>query len=334
MCRPYPPGLIITNSFYFSNTVFSSQESKIYESVLRWIKHKPEERQGAIATLLPKVRLGRMNERYIRNNVLNNDLVKTNPESHLLVYNTLQVMSEHSLLCSEPGINKTLFCPRLPNAVLLVIRFFSETIEAFDYSTNNWITVPDHHSLVNPMTHLRFHGTVFLGGYLYIVGGVLNWFVPFNRVSRFNLVTHTWQEVSLMNEPRAFMSVTALKGCIYAIGGCGDDDISLRTAERYQPDINQWTFIASMNKKRFDASCTTLNNNIYICGGANVRVLNTVECYNPDTNQWTMISPMGTPRYELGVVAYMGHIFAVGGRGPSRCLRSAELHVQAGVWTL
>uniref|UniRef100_A0A8C5GJI9 BACK domain-containing protein n=1 Tax=Gouania willdenowi TaxID=441366 RepID=A0A8C5GJI9_GOUWI len=305
-----------------------TQESTVYQSVLRWINHMPEERQGAISTLLPKVRLGLMDKSYITDNVLNNDVVKTNPESHLLVYNTLKVMSQPSLLCSESGINNTLFCRRLPNAILLMFRFYSKTIEAFDYRTNSWITVHTHPSLEDSMTHLLFYSTVFLGRCFYIVGGVLRWTDPFNRVWRFNLVTHTWQEMSPMQESRALMSVTVLKGCIYAMGGYRDNYvISRRTAERYQSNINQWTFIASMNEERIRASCTTLNNKIYICGGRSYyRVMNTAEYYNPDTNQWTLITPMGTPRHYLGVVAYMGHIFAVGGSDGSRYLRSAEAY--------
>uniref|UniRef100_A0A8C5GTB4 Kelch like family member 10 n=1 Tax=Gouania willdenowi TaxID=441366 RepID=A0A8C5GTB4_GOUWI len=305
-----------------------TQEITVYQSVLRWINHMPEERQGAISTLLPKVRLGLMDKSYITDNVLNNDVVKTNPESHLLVSDTLKVMSQPSLLCSESGINNTLFFRRLPNAVLLMFRIFSKTIEAFDYRTNSWITVHTHPSLENPMTHLLFYSTVFLGRCFYIVGGGLSWTNPSNRVWRFNLVTHTWQEMSPMQEPRALMSVTELKGCIYAMGGYRDDDGTLlRTAERYQPNINQWTFIESMNEERISASCTTLNNKIYICGGwSNIRSLNTAEYYNPDTNQWTLITPMGTPRCGLGVVAYMGHIFAVGGRDGFRDLRSAEAY--------
>uniref|UniRef100_A0A8C5HRF2 Kelch like family member 10 n=1 Tax=Gouania willdenowi TaxID=441366 RepID=A0A8C5HRF2_GOUWI len=303
-----------------------TQESTVYQSVLRWINHMPEERQGAIATLLPKVRLGLMDKSYITDNVLNNDVVKTNPESHLLVSKTLKVMSKPSLLCSESGINNTLFCRRLPNAVLLMFRLFPKNIEAFDDRTNSWITVHTNPSLKNPMTNLRFYSTVFLEEYLYIVGGGLGWTDPFNRVWRYNLVTHTWQEMSPMQDSRRSVSVTVLKGCIYAMGGCRNLT-SLRTAERYQPDINQWTFIASMNEGRISASSTTLNNKIYICGGrSNFRILNTAEYYNPDTNQWTLITPMGTPRCGLGVVAYMGHIFAVGGNDGSIDLRSAETY--------
>uniref|UniRef100_A0A8C5D4X5 Kelch-like protein 10 n=1 Tax=Gouania willdenowi TaxID=441366 RepID=A0A8C5D4X5_GOUWI len=269
-----------------------------------------------------------MDKSYITDNVLNNDVVKTNPESHLLVSDTLKVMSQPSLLCSESGINNTLFSRRLPNAVLLMFEFISNTIKAFDYRTNSWITVHTNPSLEDSMTHLQCYSTVFLGRCLYIVDSGLRLTDPYKGVWRYNLVTHTWQEMSPMQESRFLMSVTVLKGCIYAMGGGRDDDgTTLRTAERYQPNINQWTFIASMNEERISTSCTTLNNKIYICGGRNNhRSLNTAEYYNPDTNQWTLITPMGTPRCELGVVAYMGHIFAVGGCDGSRYLRSAEAY--------
>uniref|UniRef100_A0A8C5GRW2 Kelch like family member 10 n=1 Tax=Gouania willdenowi TaxID=441366 RepID=A0A8C5GRW2_GOUWI len=260
-------------------------------------------------------------------------------------------MSQPSLLCSESGINNTLFCRRLPNAVLLMFRLYSKTIEAFDYRTNSWITVHTHPSLENPMSHLFLYSTVFLGRCFYIVGGGLRWTDPFNRVWRYNLVTHAWQEMSPMQESRALMSVTELKGYIYAMGGCRDDHvISLRNAERYQPNINQWTFIASMNEERIRASCTTLNNKIYICGGLSNRVLNTADLedsmthlflystvflgrcfyivggglswtdpcirvwrFNLVTHTWQEMSPMQEPRYLMSVTVLKGYIYAMGG---------------------
>uniref|UniRef100_A0A8C5GSP2 BACK domain-containing protein n=1 Tax=Gouania willdenowi TaxID=441366 RepID=A0A8C5GSP2_GOUWI len=307
-----------------------TQEITVYQSVLRWINHMPEERQGAISTLLPKVRLGLMDKSYITDNVLNNDVVKTNPESHLLVSDTLKVMSQPSLLCSESGINNTLFCRRLPNAVLLMFGLFYKTIEAFDYRTNSWITVHTHPSLENPMTHLFLYSTVFLGRYLYIVGSGLSLTDPFNRVWRVNLVTHTWQEMSPMQESRYSVSVTVLKGCIYAMGGYRDDGTSLRTAERYQPDINQWTFIASMNEERRYASCTTLNNKIYICGGWSNRILNT-----PNINQWTFIASMNEERRNASCTTLNNKIYICGGWSNYRSLNTAEYYnPDTNQWTL
>uniref|UniRef100_A0A8C5GJ67 Kelch-like protein n=1 Tax=Gouania willdenowi TaxID=441366 RepID=A0A8C5GJ67_GOUWI len=207
-------------------------------------------------------------------------------------------------------------------------------MEAFDYRTNSWITVQTHPSLENPMTHFFPYSTVFLGRCFYIVGGVLRITDPYNIMWRFNLVTHSWQEMSPMQESRRCVSVTELKGCIYAMGGCRNLT-SLRTAERYQPNINQWTFIASMNEERISASCTTLNNKIYICGGMNNRILNTAEYYNPDTNQWTLITPMGTPqRSRASCTTLNNKIYICGGQS-NRVLNTAEYYnPDTNQWTL
>uniref|UniRef100_A0A8C5DEA5 Uncharacterized protein n=1 Tax=Gouania willdenowi TaxID=441366 RepID=A0A8C5DEA5_GOUWI len=200
-------------------------------------------------------------------------------------------------------------------------------------STNSWITVHTHPSLEDSMTHLVLYSTVFLGRCFYIVGGSLRWTNPSNRVWRFNLVTHTWQEMSPMQESRRSVSVTVLKGYIYAMGGWGNLT-SLRTAERYQPNINQWTFIASMNEERRNASCTTLNNKIYICGGRSNRALNTAEYYNPDTNQWTLITPMGTHRIRASCTTLNNKIYICGGRS-NRVLNTAEYYnPDTNQWTL
>uniref|UniRef100_A0A8C5GQ60 Kelch-like protein 10 n=1 Tax=Gouania willdenowi TaxID=441366 RepID=A0A8C5GQ60_GOUWI len=188
-------------------------------------------------------------------------------------YNVPEMVHTHRYFDIASGINNTLFCRRLPNAVLLMFRLYSKIIKAFDYRTNSWITVHTHPSLWDSMTHLFFYSTVFLGRHLYIVGGGIRMTDPYNIMWSFNLVTHTWQEMSPMQESRRCVSVTVLKGNIYAMGGYRNDDgTSLRTAERYQSNINQWTFIASMNEERVNASCTTLNNKIYICGGRSLCV--------------------------------------------------------------
>uniref|UniRef100_A0A8C5GJ45 BACK domain-containing protein n=1 Tax=Gouania willdenowi TaxID=441366 RepID=A0A8C5GJ45_GOUWI len=195
-----------------------TQESTVYQSVLRWINHMPEERQGAISTLLPKVRLGLMDKSYITDNVLNNDVVKTNPESHLLVSDTLKVMSQPSLLCSESGINNTLFCRRLPNAVLLMVGLFSNTTEAFDYRTNSWITVHTHPRRISA-------SCTTLNNKIYICGGQSNRILK--TAEYYNPDTNQWTLITPMGTPRCDLGVVAYMGHIFAVGG-RDGPIDLR----------------------------------------------------------------------------------------------------------
>ncbi|KAM4579495.1 kelch-like protein 10 [Fundulus diaphanus] len=295
------------------------KESEVYEAIVRWTSHALQEREAHFPALLAKVRLALLNIEYIRDNLLPHPLVQ------------IQCIS----LLSEVVVNKPLFrpqltgvCipfgrPRLPNAILLAIGGWSgadptNAIEAYDVRFDRWTNVTK-----NLTRSFACHGTAFLNGYVYCIGG-FNWEEHFNSVHKFDPVTWTWHEVAPMYDRRCSVSVTVLNGCIYAMGGY-NGHTRLSTAEYYRPETNQWKLIAPMHEQRSEASCTTLNNKIYICGGFNGReCLQTAECYTPETNQWTMITPMNSRRSGIGVIACAGHIFAVGGFNGKRCLRTAE----------
>ncbi|XP_028278028.1 kelch-like protein 10 [Parambassis ranga] len=289
------------------------QEAAVFEAIIRWITHEPQEREGYAAFLLSEVRLSMMPTEYIQSHVLSNKLVTDNLACQAMVSEVIEY--------------KDIFLgrPRLPSAVLLAIGGWSNSgptneIEAFDIRANHWMNTTNFLEL--PRAH---HGAAYLGGYVYCVGGS-DQVEQFNSVRRFDLSTQMWQEVAPMHYRRCFVSVTVLNWCIYAMGGY-DGHTRLSSAEFYQPETNQWLEIAPMHEQRSDASCTALNGQIYICGGFNgSEYLQTAECYNPETNQWTLISPMSSRRSGVGVIAYDNHVYAVGGFDGTDRLQTAEVY--------
>ncbi|XP_028272757.1 kelch-like protein 10, partial [Parambassis ranga] len=271
------------------------QEAPVFEAIIRWITHEPQEREGYAYLLLSEVRLSMMPTEYIQSYVLPNKLI--------------------------------LGRPRLPSAILLAIgglssgRDLTNVIEAFDVRANHWMNIT---ILSEPPR--AYHGAAYLCGYVYCVGGFDQVFIATNSVRRFDLSTRTWQEVAPMYYRRGCVSVTVLNGCIYAMGGY-DEHTHLSSAEFYQPETNQWLKIAPMHDQRSDASCTALNGRIYICGGYDGNEeLRSAECYNPETNQWTLISPMSSWRSAVGVIAYDNHVYAVGGFDGTAYLQTAEVY--------
>ncbi|XP_028292315.1 kelch-like protein 10 isoform X2 [Gouania willdenowi] len=301
------------------------QESTVFESILKWIAHMPNERRDNITTLLSKVRLGLLSPTYLQLTVLTNDVVTANDDSKLMVLDAIKIMSELEEN-STPGIYHEIAVPRLPNSILLATGGWTDfnptdEIMSYDYRTDCWFRGP----LSKLMHPVAYHGSAFLNEYLYIVGGRKDteWL---NSVHRFQFFTQTWNEVAPMHQRRCYVSVAVLDECIYAMGGFNGVD-RLKTAEVYQPETNQWTFISPMNSVRSDASCTTLRDKIYICGGfTGEHSLHTAECYNPSTNQWTPIAPMSTIRSGPGVVTYMDEVFVVGGFTGTHRLSSAEAY--------
>ncbi|XP_040908881.1 kelch-like protein 10 [Toxotes jaculatrix] len=298
------------------------RESTVFEAIIRWITHIPEEREGHITVLLSKVRLALISVEYIRINVMSNELVRNNTECLQKVHDAIQTLCH---VLPNSSFTFHLARPRLPNALLLAIGGWSggdptNGIEVYDFRADRWINVTNN--LERPRA---YHGAAFLNGYVYCVGG-FDRVEHFNSVRRFDLSTQTWHEVAPMYCRRCYVSVTVLNGCIYAMGGY-DGHARLSTAERYRPETNQWSLIAPMHEQRSDASSTTLHDKVYICGGFNGNeCLQTAEHYDPKTNQWTMITPMNSRRSGIGVIAYADHVYAVGGFDGNTRLNSAEAY--------
>ncbi|XP_035018046.1 kelch-like protein 10 [Hippoglossus stenolepis] len=312
-------------------------ERSVFDVILRWIAHNPKEREQHIAVLLSEVRLCKTSIEYIENNVMTNQLVKLNPECHEIVNNSFKIMSSLTKHIPKPlklCLSNTPARPRLPNSVIWVSggqkeSYASCDIEVYDHLVDRWICIRD--KLKDPRAH---HGTVFLDGYVYFVGGS-QLMVNLDSMVRLDLKTHTWQEMMYMHYRRCHLSVTILNGFIYALGGF-DDYFGLNTAERYCPETNQWTLIAPMIEGRRSASCATLDGKIYICGGLNRRYSSrTAECYDPETNQWTLIANMNISRSQHRVVAYNNQIYAIGGLRNIRPLKCVETYMpKTNTWSM
>ncbi|XP_076002993.1 kelch-like protein 10 [Genypterus blacodes] len=301
-------------------------ESTVFEAILHWIDHSPEERTTYISQILPKVRLALMTPDYFVTNVINNMMLMCDTECQETV-KTAQTLLNDGIV-RYPGIYHPLARPRLPASILLAIggrikngySVATNAIEAYDICADLWV------NLTNPEESPRSQlGVVFLNGSVYCVGGNTE-IQYFSSVRRFDLATHTWHQVASMKLRRCCVSITALNGCIYVIGG-NDGHNCHSTAECYNPESNQWTDIASMNERRSHASCTNFQGKVYICGGfSGESFLSSAEYYSPDIDQWFQIAAMSIHRYGLGVVALEEQIYAVGGKNEESYINSAEVY--------
>ncbi|NXC18266.1 KLH10 protein, partial [Corythaeola cristata] len=302
------------------------QEDTVFEAIVRWITHDPRSRRQHIAVLLSRVRLALMEANYFMHNVKTHDYVKGNKDCKVLIRETLAEMynlNRHGP--SSRGFANPLSRPRLPYAILFAIGGWSgdsptNAMEIYDTRADKWVNITYEEE-----SPLAYHGTVYLAGFIYVIGGFdsTNYF---NSVKRFHPLQKTWQQVAPMHSQRCYVSVTVLNNSIYAMGGF-DGRTRLRTAERYEPETNQWTLIASMHEERSDASATTLHEKVYICGGFNGNeCLITAEVYTTTTNQWTFIAQMGSRRSGVGVVAYQNEVYAVGGCDGIERLRTVEAY--------
>ncbi|NXI50591.1 KLH10 protein, partial [Chloroceryle aenea] len=301
------------------------QECVVFEAVLKWVAHDPQTRRQHVPELLGKVRLALMTSEYFLNNVKTHDYVKDREECDVLVVEALTEMYRLTMYSPAAGFTNPLSRPRLPYTIMFAIGGWSResptnAMETYDARADQWVDITCEQE--GP---LAYHGTAYLKGYIYVVGGVDS-VGCLSTVRRLDPIQKRWQEVAPMHSQRCYVSVTTLGGSIYAMGGF-DGHVRLNTAERYEPDTNQWTLITHMHEERSDASATTLHDKVYICGGFNGNeCLITAEVYNATTNQWTFIAPMSIRRSGLGVIAYGNEVYAVGGFNGFIQLRSVEVY--------
>ncbi|KAM6368932.1 kelch-like protein 10 [Pluvialis apricaria] len=302
------------------------QEEAVFEAILKWIDHAPQDRRQHIAVLLGKVRLALMQAEYFINNVKTHHYVKDNEECRVLIINTLTEMYNLNMYGpSSSDFTHQLMRPRLPYAVLFAIGGWSggsptNAIETYDSRADQWVNITCEQE-----SPLAYHGTAYFKGFVYVVGG-FDSTDYFSSVKRFDPVKKTWQQVAPMHSRRCYVSVAVLNNLLYAMGGF-DGHTRLSTAERYEPETNQWALIAPMHERRSDASATTLHEKVYICGGFNgTECLITAEAYDATTQQWTLIAPMSSRRSGVGVIAYGNQVYAVGGFDGVNRLRSAEAY--------
>ncbi|XP_069816598.1 kelch-like protein 10 isoform X2 [Dendropsophus ebraccatus] len=302
------------------------REETVFEAIIKWINHRPENRRHHIPDLLPEVRFAFIYHDYFYNNVKANSYVKGNKACKPILQKASRAQYDLNMDDStDSEMDNNMRRPRIPYSVLLAFGGWSgggptNAIESYDARADRWVNVT--YEMENPRA---YHGTVYLKDHVYIIGG-FDSLDYFNNVRRFNPVTKIWQEVAPMYSKRCYVSVTIHNENIYAMGGF-DGYFRLNTAERYDPETNQWSLIPPMNEQRSDAGATTLNNKIYICGGFNGNeCLFSAEMYNPATKQWTMIAPMMARRSGVGVVAYGGKVYAVGGFDGTNRLNNAEAY--------
>ncbi|XP_075118273.1 kelch-like protein 10 [Leptodactylus fuscus] len=289
-----------------------TEESAVFEAIVRWINFAPAERKESMRILLPQIRLALINKEYVLNNIMANVYVKDNEDCKAIV---------NTALTLKPNMVR----PRLPYAIVFALCGYTgselaNNIRPYDTRANRWTRATS--AVRTPTAH---HGTAYLNGYIYLIGG-FDGSDYLRNVQCFDPMKKTWHEAASMNYKRGHVCVTVLDNYIYAMGGF-DGQQTLHTVERYDPEANRWTLISSMQEKRKDAGATTLNGKIYICGGSNGQdYLSSAEVYNPESRQWSYISPMKSRRSGSGVTAYRGKVFAISGYDGHNCLWTVETY--------
>ncbi|XP_030280923.1 kelch-like protein 10 isoform X2 [Sparus aurata] len=252
-----------------------SEETTVCEAILRWIAHRPEERQAHLLVLLSKVRLALMSQDHLGTTVISNELVKSNAECFQMVKEIMD--NKDRLTLPAVFMRDPVARPRMPNTILLAIGGWSRagpinSIEAYNIRADLWINLTNNQEPLH-----AYHGAAFLDG-------------P---------ETNQWTVIAPMNSQRSGVGVVACADRIFAVGGF-DGSARLRSAEAYNPHTNTWHEVSSMSTTRSNFGIAVIEDLLFVVGGFNgFTTSNNVEYYNVMTDEWS--EACGMEIYRSGV---------------------------------
>ena len=314
-----------------SDVLHVNQEEEVFEAIIKWINHKPEERKARLPTLLAHVRLPMLPIKYLVKEVASCEYVRDSIECRDLV----DEAKSYHLIPEErnyESASERMFPRKSTVGTLFAVGgkessdHITRAVECYNIFDNLWEVAPE---LLVKRQQL---GVGSLDGRIYAVGGS-DGSLRLSSVECYDPIAKSWSFVAPMVTCRSGVGVGVLGKAMYSAGGY-DGRSCLNTVERYDQEKNVWCPIACMSKKRSFPGVAVLNNKLYVFGGNDgSSFLSVVEEYDPHINRWQNITPLSTQRAGIGVAALEQCIYVVGGNDGTSRLDSVEcLDVREGKW--
>ncbi|XP_015599549.1 kelch-like protein 5 [Cephus cinctus] len=284
-------------------------EETIFQALITWLEHDPENRSKDASKLLGLVKLPLLSPAFIADHIKNNEIFQDQRAAKDLV---IEALMYHLLPERKPILSSGRTRPRKATVgQLLAVGGMdankgATSIDSYSLRDNSW-------KYLASMSGRRLQfGAAVVEKKLVVAGG-RDGLKTLNTVECFDFISLTWSTLPPMIIHRHGLGVAVLGGPLYAVGG-HDGWSFLNTVERWDPLTRQWSYISPMSAQRSTVGVAALNNKLYAVGGRDLSsCLNTVECYDPHTNKWTPCASMAKRRGGVGVGVLNGYLYALGG---------------------
>ena len=336
-----------------SDDVTVNAEEEVFKGIVKWVNHNKSEREKEFPYLLHQVRLNSVDQDYLVNELVKEELITTNNECLNFVLGFLKWILDPTLQCSikprtclqtqKNGIfvcdgNKALFY--LPNENIwyqlsdLLMEYqnhaaiqYRDKVYIFsnqgggDYympSTNTWGAIQSESFCGKLCSLLKFDKDK-------ILYAVLERSLKSCGVYRYDPVKSEWKNFVDEEKLQLWGACGVTDGChLYVIGGSKSDDwpalpLGSTKVVRIDPEDGNREEVASMNVARHNAFGAAMNGKIYVGGGRRkYRSLRTCEMYDPLTDEWQVMPSLNVPRHSSSMVCYEEALYVVGGMKKKR----------------
>lgn len=149
-------------------------EEVVWEAILRWINHDPEDRKKHIVVLMKCIRLGLLDTQFFLERVKDHPYVTSCEDSRPMIIETLKFLYDLEMITHRDGEVPTpeIARPRVPHEILFAIGGWSggsptNYMETYDTRADRWVKVEE----VDPTGPRAYHGTCVVGYEIYVIGG-------------------------------------------------------------------------------------------------------------------------------------------------------------------
>ncbi|XP_029345949.1 ring canal kelch homolog isoform X2 [Acyrthosiphon pisum] len=243
-------------------------EEKIFESVIRWVKHDLDSRKPILPQLMEYVRLPLTSKNYILKNVVDDPLLNNCFKCKDYVFEALRYhLHKSDELITIPHNIRTK--PRQPSGTYKVILAVGgaginneilDSTEWYDPKLNQWHFGPK-------MITSRYAGGLVVVNdnfALYFGGG--NYESTFQSADALDVSSESpkWRPTYEMLVKRQWFGVGVINNYIYAVGGYNEScESCLNSAEVFDCRTQKWSRISSMSSRRFCIGLGVMKNLLY-----------------------------------------------------------------------
>lgn len=301
--------------WFLSNDDILSSEAQMLESLVRWYKHSPEDREEPFKRLLNLIHMGSIPDVFLKKLAADEDV------DDLTKFSGYKLKDD----VSAESVYQTAY---FHNVVLFGLTHRLHYTHS--YNLCYWLPFAGPWSLIARIPHnksMLANGTplVYTNSGLYVQVPWNNPKLAFHRnpLTARHLMPNSGVAPTTDIEPSAPMTfdcaAVTMGRFIYLIGGMSMQEVAeVKTVQRYDVERQAWTSVADMCEPRYELTAVNYKDRyIFVFGGtdgsAHRECLKTAERYDPQTDRWSYVSPMHQPRSSAFAFVHNEKIYVIGG---------------------
>ncbi|XP_078393028.1 kelch-like protein 41 [Cetorhinus maximus] len=330
------------------------KEEAVFEAVLRWVRNDKENRVKSFGEIFDCIRFRLMAEKYVKDHVEKNDIVKANPDLMKKVQMVKDAFagklpkpakggdktakegeSGEDLVNGDVGDEDLLpgFLNDIPRHGMFVkemIMFINDTAAvAYDPNLNQCFLAALGDQIPRNHVSLATKGNrIFVVGGLYMDEEVKEH--PYHcYFYQFDSIAGEWDGLPPLPSARCLFGMGEAEKFLYVIGGKDlPNEQALDSVFCYDMNNLKWNESKAFPFKIYGHSVVSHNGLIYVIGGKtdDTKCINKLFVYNPKKSEWRELAAMKTARAMFGAAVHQNKIWVVGGVTDDGLTATAEAY--------